>query len=282
MLKKELLLKLLAIIFLSCVTKSISSDSDVHFIGAWWGGLFASFNCVLNHLFWCEHNNKIPVVHWDHRSLYYVPQGFNGSHNVWEYYFEPVSSLTGIPASLLELTFNPGEMVFYCENQIPSIRLEAYRLINKYIKIKPIIQKKIDAFYQAYMANRNTIGIHLRGTDKYKEEKPVSAEKIVNEALKYVDKDTQFLIATDEEPLLHRLITLLKGHTVIVYNCYRSNDSKPLHYKRKPSLAQVGEDVLVEVALLAKCNKLIHTMSNVSTGALYMNPYMENILVRES
>jgi len=279
----------LVLLGLSCVvavpdTLAKKDNRNVHFIGAWYGGFFASFMCVLNHLSWCEKNNQIPVVYWDNRSLYYSGR-LNGSDNVWEYYFEPVSSVNYRPSKPINLQFTAvtPDAIEFCQDYIDqNTRKKAYALISKYIKIKSNVKHKIDDFYQRYMARKRTIGIHLRGTDKGSEEGLINPEKIVAVALRYADKDTQFLIASDEQRSMTKMIFLLQGHSVIYYNCYRSDNGKPIHLRyKKPSFAQLGEDVLVEASLLAQCDLFIHTFSNVSSSALYLNPHLEHILVRQ-
>ena len=69
------------------------------------------------------------------------------------------------------------------------------------------MQAKVDRFYNTHLAGKKTIAIHLRGTDKHIEEKPVSPERIIAEALKYADENTQFFLATDEQKLLDAMIS---------------------------------------------------------------------------
>ena len=133
---------------------------------------------------WCERNNKIPVVHWDQQSLYFQPQGYNGSYNVWEYFFEPLSGLNYQPGNTVHRNyFAPdGSGIEYRSfNGLDMIAYKywAHDLINKYIKIKPSIKAKIDHFYNRYMVGKKTIGIHLRGTDKQAEVKQVPVSRII-------------------------------------------------------------------------------------------------------
>jgi len=260
-------------------------SNNVHFIGTWPAGFFACFNCVLNHLDWCERNAMTPIVYWDERSWYYVPWGYNNSYNAWEYYFEPVASINYPPPFKIRLKFTPyvpDVIKFSVDHLYDYSRQEAFEIISKYIRIKPNIQEKIDHFYTHNIASRKTIGIHIRGTDKASEERPITPEKIIDAALQYADDDTQFLLATDEQWMLHRMIELLKGRTTVYYDCYRSDNGKPIQLRQpKPSKAQVGEDVLVEAMLLSKCDRLIHTLSNVSSVALYFNPTMPHTVVRQ-
>lgn len=254
-------------------------------IGAHQGGFFAAFLAVLNHLAYCKQTQKIPVVYWDNRSWYYRKGGFNGSHNVWEYYFQPASKLKYEPKKdKLNSSYGGPYNTFHYTDLDETTRHNAYNLIAKYIRINAIVQRKIDNFYQKYMIGKHTIGIHLRGTDKFREVTPVSTEKIIAAALEHVNGDTQFFVASDEQQLLEKAIELLDGYRVIFYDCYRSHDTnQPLHIKNsditKPSFAQLGQDVLVEVSLFARCDVLVHTGSNVSAAAFYYNPSLKSVLV---
>lgn len=42
---------------------------------------------------------------------------------------------------------------------------------------------------------------------------------------------------------------------------------------------EMGEDVLVETMLLSRCNHFVHTISNVSTAALFFNPDLEHTMM---
>lgn len=263
------------------------SDSKKYVIGAHQGGFFAAFLAVLNHLAYCKQTGKTPVVYWDNRSWYYRKGGFNGSHNVWEYYFKPVSKLAYEPKKdRINSSYEGPYSTFHYTDLDEATRHNAHDLIKRYIHINGIVQRKIDTFYHNHMMGKHTIGIHLRGTDKFREMKPVSPEKIIAAALEQAHEGTQFFVASDEQQLLEKAIHLLDGYKVIFYNCYRSHDTnKPLHLKNshetKPSFAQLGEDVLVEVSLFALCDVLVHTRSNVSAAAFYYNPCLKSVVVSE-
>lgn len=271
-----------SLLFLSMIV--CSQDDSKHVIGAWPCGFGSAFLAVLNHFSLCESFHKTPVVYWDQRSLYYDPNGFNGSYNVWEYYFEPVSASSYVVGDLIDNSYGAdtlGTNGFHYKRIDPT-RHQAFQLIHKYVKIKSIIQEKIDRFYQTYMRGKRVIGIHLRGTDKVYEEFLVSPDRMIKYALEYDQENTVYLIASDEQRLLDRMLELLKDKEVIYYNCYRSRNNIPLHtyMPDRPSRAQLGEDMLVEMSLLAKCNLFIHTASNVSAVVLYFNPNLEHILMR--
>ena len=255
-------------------------------IGASGGGFFAEFLGTLNHIAWCEKNSVTPVVYWN-SGLYYEPAGYNGSKNVWEYYFEPVSSAQYRKKDRIRRAYEApdGSHIKGFHDKCKSyntrieLKMQVHDLIKKYIKIKPVVMGKVNSFYTRYMEGKYTIGVHLRGTDKHIEVLPTSITKILdiaNEAARGIP-DCQFLVATDEVRLLEKAKELLHGK-VIYYDSQRSNTDQAIHTHGK-NKALLGEEVLIEVLLLSQCKKLIHTCSNVSSAALFFNPTIENTLV---
>lgn len=260
-------------------------DKEKYVIGHFAGGLGVTLHSVLKHLEYCEHANKIPVVYWGPDSLYYTPEGLNGFKNAWEYYFEPVSPLSYRDTDIIHCYCvwpNGSNFNYYATS--PKKRHLGHALIQKYIKPNALVQSKIDRFYTEYLANKRTIGIHIRGTDKIIEEKPVAASRMVEQALEYADAETQFFIATDEKSIFNELMTLLATRKVVYYECARSEDGAPLHCvskkRSKSQIAQNGEDMVVEMILFSKCDLFLHTLSSVSAIPLYFNPHLDHILLK--
>lgn len=249
-------------------------------------GFFSNFIGTLTNIRWAEKNNKVPVVYWDEYSLYYDPNGYNGSTNVWEYYFEQISNLQYNPGDDLYWKYYDPDS-FYLPALLDSCYEKEYKeifspVIKKYIKIKPIIENKINAFYEKEMKGKKNIGIHLRGTDKFIEIKPVDPNIIfdkANEIAKELNNNCQFLVASDEEKLLELAKSKLNGK-VIFYDSHRSLNDKPVWEVYTDCKPLLGEEILIEAKLLSKCDYLIHTSSNVSIVVCYFNPDIKNILMK--
>ncbi len=170
-------------------------------------GLFSNFFGVINHLKWCDENKLTPVVYWDKKSIYYVPDGYNGSTNAWEYYFEPVSHAQYTGTELICSKYLSPDSRGVPGSHKSVIKALACRfwgkkIIDKYIRCNMQVARKVDEFYQKYIMGKKTIGLHLRGTDKSKEVKPVDPTKLFVHANRY--KNCQYLVATDEQQLLDR------------------------------------------------------------------------------
>ena len=259
-----------------------------HVIGARYVGMFSNFLGVLNHINWCLKNDKTPVVYWGSNCMYCTGRPYNGSTNVWEYYFEPVSELSYIPGDVIHTTYEAPDntriyWIFNAQTQ-PDKTMRSYfyeHIITPFIRLKPIICEKINSFFSHHIKGKHTIGIHLRGTDKKTEVAQVPPLKILQEAQLQAGPNSQFFIATDEQELLELAKKTLKGN-VIYYDSHRSYNGQAIHYNQKFPMDILGEEVIIETMLLAQCNIMVHTCSNVSTAVLFFNPELENILLSAS
>lgn len=291
------------------------------------GGFFGEFLGVLNFLEYCKKTKKIPTIYWGQDFAYYSPDGYSGSKNGWEYYFEPVSNnvyheddnttheysfhdkfstiwwyaqyidnkhLLSQEEQKSFIAISNHEKEYRSEkfnyqkihaHPIPDDHLYSVKfrkkvkreLLDAYIRIKPQITKKIEDFYNKYMLNKKNIGIHLRGNFRFNEVIPVDINHIFQEANKYSNDDYQFFVTTDQYPLIEEAKKHLKG-AVIYYDCQRfeATTSPTKGEKLSPKL---GEDVLIETILLSRCDHLIHTLSNVSTVALYFNSELSHTVL---
>lgn len=279
--------KIIASVFLLHGASFIAS-AQKHVIGAREAGLFSNFLAVLNHTDWCLRNKHSPVVYWGQSSYYYTPAVYNGSVNAWEYYFEPTSSFSYEYGDVVDYNY-PAPDGYYIrymfdEKSQPNKqeRWEIYlRLIEPYIRLNKVVQSKIDTFYDEHMRDKHVIGIHLRGTDKKSEVAPVPINVILQEAKKQAAPDSYFFVATDDATLLDAAKKSLKERIIYCMSHQRSSDGRALHYNSRHRKACLGEEVVIEAMLLARCNKMIHTNSNVSTAVLFLNPDLENIMLSE-
>lgn len=308
----QALLLLTFFISINGVAKRSTFDKFVRGCEGW--GFYAEFLWVINHIQYCIVHQKTPVVYWGHPFAYYDPNGYNGSSNCWEYYFEPVSSLSYQEGDGLakqhwyenfSVIWNYDQYIEHLglieadvENKFLKVapgyfpRGERYpvinhlynesfrkyikeRIIDKYIHPKKNIVAIIDDFYKKNMAGKKTVGIHLRGHFVWNEVPDVPIATMLAEANKHADGNTQFFIATDQLPLLEEAKKVLKGK-VIYY------ESQRFHHTTSPIAGQaklhpiLGENVVIEMLLLSMCDHFIHTISNVSTTALYFNPTLKH------
>jgi hypothetical protein len=263
---------------------SCTTTCEKYVLGSRLAGLFSNIFAVINHLVWCKKENKDLVIYWCNKKCFYgVPYGYNGSKNIWEYYFEPLSENIYQKKDIIHYDYYAPDgqgIDIDFKNYHKNFSYEYRSFINtyfeKYVHIKPTIIQKINDFYQKNIARKKTVGIHVRRTDHNQETPHINLLRYIEAARKF--KNFQFFVATDDERVLNFFKHYLSA-PVLYYDSFRSIDDTALHKfnNHVTNRALMGEQVLIEAKLLSMCDVLIHSVSNVSLAALFFNPLLKNI-----
>ncbi len=250
-------------------------------------------------------NNWLPVVNYDREvnDHFYDP---DRGPNVWEYYFEPVmgvsyarveelleegeiseSDLHSYPANLIWEwhRFDPDRIATFWHNQVPEDRRawmsEKRKLgreyVSRFLHVKPHIRDRVERFHEEHIARQYTFGVHIRGTDlSYAEPtEPSRYFRTIDELArrKRIESFKVFL-ATDQSQFVD-LFTRQFGDRLITYASTRSATDVPVFLFRDMSPYKKGEDVLMDILLLSKCDFLVKGASAVGEYALWFNPELE-------
>lgn len=246
-------------------------------------GFFGDFCTVLRHLSIAEKENTPLYVYWNNISLYYDSQVGN---NAWEYYFYNTSTH---PNELGIKEYNSRKDVpdLVCKDNM-NFRETMNYLINKYIKLVDSVQIIIDDI-QKKISQHNTLGIHIRKTDKmlphlYGEPtSPIDNDVYIeyaNSLIKKYNFDKVFLATDDTETL--DLFKKEYKNKILYTNSFRSTGNISIHGNHKNiSGYKKGLDVLIDCLALSKCNFLLRGTSNVSATAQFFNLYLKHINLNE-
>ncbi len=273
-------------------------------------GLGAFILNVLNILRYCERHTFYPVVDFDASctNAYYDER--KGS-NMWHQYFKsvmPVSSielrqwiaadhqvLAGI--EIKTMSYDEARSIYehgednirvyhqgtYRFSKIPkdldawywNERSKGRAVVAKYIKPNEEIQTKVDAYCQAYFAGSFVLGIHIRGTDMHYAP-PLSPAEYFEHIDRMLEgkRDAKIFVATDQAQYLE-VFSRKYGARVIYSPAFRSdNDVAPFN-REEISPFKKGEDVMLDMLLLSRCDFLIKGVSSVGEIALYFNPELD-------
>jgi hypothetical protein len=299
-------------------------------------GLFSIFLHTIDNIKWAQDNGYIPVVRWNPgrrdpnrgrvdrnnfltentppsfnntpgykhcQCLYWNKDGWNGSKNPWEYYFQRLNSYTVEDATRQDFDISDIFMIGKSDNDIGNKfliadidryeplmlwnilgtdlehknRVEVSEVINNNVKIKPNIMKKIDNFHSKHF-NKDVLAVHVRGTDKKLEypHKALPLQAYLDAIREYLNTNpkSKIYVASDNNEAITTIIKEFGREKTIVYNAIRMNKyiSKDPICLTPATGPKHGEECLIEATLLSKCKHLICTDSNVAAGALYMNP----------
>lgn len=261
-------------------------------------GLFAIFMYVLDHLAYAEDHGWIPILDSGrYECLYKEKKPVQGTTDPWKYYFESISDKGVRDCFKLKnviygaIKFPRYKGIYYYKdkekNVLPSEERidELYKLVEKYIKFRPELQNKLEENLKKLIgSNKRTLGIHIRGTDMYTAGKqhPIPSEKtkdftLIDGILTEYHIDQIFLCCDTESTV--KLFQDYYGEKVRTTNAMRQKDDngcgihmdKKLGEGRENHKYLLGEEVIIDMYLLAHCNILLCGSSNVAFTALIYN-----------
>ncbi len=240
-------------------------------------GFFSMFGVVVGALELYDQGNIASLsLDFGKRGFYYNPER---GDNWWTYYFEPFN----LPVKSTVLITLPIDQLI--RRRLFDVSLESgpernFELIQKYIKIKKNILKKVESFQKARFKGRFVVGIHYRATDKFLGEAPeMSRQDFIKRIIEETEtfKDPYFFVATDDAFFIDEMLKVFPDK-VFFLDAERSETDQPIH-TGSSSPDKQGEEALLDCLLLSKTNFLIRTSSNLSLASTWFNPTLPVVLV---
>ena len=159
---------------------------------------------------------------------------------------------------------------------------------NKYIKLKPDLQKKFDKYLKELRNNCDqVIGIFVR-SDALKDEQPnkkMPRRKDYINALNNIDtqnRRTKYFLRIDNDKDLEYYKNTLTPNYYLDMKRAKTNNSDAPHRDKKFLPLEELENIYLEIALLSKCDYIIHCSSNMVSSALLMNMNSISIFVENN
>ena len=270
-------------------------------------GFCAIITYALNGIRFAESQNLLPLVDYSNNevnSYFYQP---DYGDNIWEYYFEPVTQFSSgmvkenieigliqpsfikersIRVKLREHIHDPNRISTFWGPKRPANVAEWMEekrnlgryYIQKYVKPKISITNKVQRFYENSMKESKVCGLHIRGTD-FAYAHPTPIEKYI-EAIKKLEasqnsKFDKYFIATDQQQFLDEFKQIFGANKIISYVALRSSSASPVFQDSRIDGFKKGEDVLIDILLLSKCNFIIKGAASVGEYALWFNPNLK-------
>lgn len=270
-------------------------------------GFFSNWIWVAAHLGYAEKKGYIPVVDQEnYKTLYTENISINGSMNVWEYYFEQPDKISLKDAYesnnyiLCDLAIHSDELP-YVENTIDEFELDENKLkrinaiVTRDIRLNKMLNAELEEKWGEITSKCKgiIIGVHVRGTDKIippeGHYKAAGIDKYINvvKELKKEYPQAAIFLCCDEK----KSIEIFKGHfgDCIFFNeAYRADGDSMvgIHLEQNESVRplhkySLGVEVILDAYMLARCDCLVHTHSNVTNAAIILNggKYIHRIFV---
>ena len=245
-------------------------------------GFFFSWCQTCRGLMVAERLGFIPVVDWSN-GAYFDESGMNGCMNPFEYFFEPVSSISLNEAmQSRSVTFfnqyTDGEPFSLYEYHDEALVERFVNINNKYLHIKSELYSQIHAQIGSLLGSKKTLAVHVRGVEwgnVHGHPIPASLDmyvKKINAALQRYGYEQIFLASDSEDTIDY--FKHEYGDLVVCYNdVIRSQKgSKVLvimdgSIKRENNGFLLGYEVLKDMLTLSFCDGIVAGLSCVSFAA---------------
>ena len=243
-------------------------------------GFFACWKEGLLGLAFADRYNLTPVIDWSDKSPYYEPNGVDGKFNPFEYFYEPVSSVS------IEDVKNSYNVAFYgiksrgCAfnalHYNDEVDYEFYaNIAKKHYKIKDDLKEKIDNEIKSLIGDKKTLAVQVRGVEWGNVQEhpiPPSLEKYVEEIDSAINEYgfEQIFLATDSDETVEFISERYNKNIVVYSDVARApKGSKTLaifddSIKRENNNYLLGYEVLRDMLTLTACDGFIASYSNIS------------------
>jgi hypothetical protein len=259
-------------------------------IRSWNGGFFSNFNGVLNNLRWRLGRHGVAAAKVDWRAdpaRPDFPYGRPEDGNLWLHFFEPLpferfpeGEREARAFARLDITYPHTYATYKLDRRW---RYDYHALYRRHIRIRPAILERVEAIHRARMAGRYCVGVHYRHPAHDREcLHPIPPAEAFIERLRRmlpVDRPHAVVLATDTEFAVEAFRAAFGERLVLQPGVHRATgapESHPQEVGLGASLA-LGEQVLIDCLLLARCDALLHVSSNIATAAGYINPKLEMV-----
>lgn len=216
------------------------------------------------------------------------------SRNFFDYYFEQnnlsrrevgesyCSVLRG--EGFIEIRDRPDINAYWCgdesnelSNTMNSIR-EGAELFHRNIQVKRSIVAIADRFWSRHVSGRRVLGVHYRGTDKFRTEAaPVDFEAIGSVVRDRFGQGYEGIFLATDDLAFFRFLDDSDLHPHLVYvHSPRGHDPQ---FLSGDDNFRKGAMAVLDSLLLSKCDLLVKTPSLLSAWSKVFRPDLELVLV---
>lgn len=252
-------------------------------------GLFAELVWVLYALLYIETIGGLPRI--SVTSSVYSLEGDGKTDYLPQYFRTSWSRLPEMRAWTLKKRLSSLAQLPRFEARTQALSLwKANALVSQHLTVNADIEADVSRFI-AQQLDSDFLAVHWRGTDKYLEASPVTADSVVSTIVSVYEslssKPAHLFIATDQQELLlllrDRLAQRLPSlQCVARMDAMRSTDGQPMHLRNDHTPGQrylMGREALIDSMIMSRAKFLIRTASFLSAWCSILNPTLPVIMV---
>lgn len=233
----------------------------------------------------CEENGYIPVIDFSFFPNVFLEKNEVGGVNPWEYYFEqPTMYSTKAVYHSSNVILGNADCQYDFDACIDNkdIIEENCRIYEKYIHINKRIEKKAESMYANMIDPEwRVLGCVYRGTD-YRNRKVVSEHRQptmadeIKKARELMDEWScdHIFLATEDAGAVEEFVKNFGNKLIYVKKQRYPSDvvyTQKYRFDREQDLYYKGEEYLLEIYFLSRCNCLLSSKVGILGALLPMN-----------
>ena len=135
-------------------------------------------------------------------------------------------------------------------------------------KMKLELENEIDIKISELINVKKTLGIHLRGTDKHIEVRPVDMKVIFDKINKMIEEnDIKYIFLSTDDYKYYQMLVEKYGEMVIRHKGNLiSQNGRPIHFVQ--DRRRINREAMLDILSLSRCSYFIYNHSNLSYLAL--------------
>lgn len=150
--------------------------------------------------------------------------------------------------------------------------------------LRPELRAQIDAYHEANLADRPTMGVHLRGSDKITENPELFTQNELAFDLSrdWIDRDpaNQIFLASDTDSYVTRWRDAFGEERIKLQDCLRNDGDTPNFLRDDADGYRMGCEVILDTYIAARCQRFVgNSTSNVAAYAAAIGGYGPDELV---
>jgi hypothetical protein len=272
-------------------TRTSASAPYTLVVIAWNAGFFSHLNRVVNHLHHTLGRDGCAAVRVDWRVNENTPLFVYGSEHdgeLWQRFFEPLA-FPNAPAE---------EHASYEYADLAMTGMHAYRMYKRgsrwrtsygrafaeHVRVREELRGRVAELWHdggGSDAGRRAVGVHYRHPE-HSHECPRDIpymEAFISRAKAVVgrDRDALVVLATDVQEAVDGFRNAFGERLLVQEGVARAPAGATQYEWDAPAGIEMGERALIDALLLARCDVLVHTTSNLATAVGYINPRLEMV-----
>jgi len=254
------------------------------------GGFFSNFNQVVDHLCSDLGRGGVRAVSVDWTVASNEPAfsfGTTDDGNLWNLFFEPLA-FDYYPENIKVARGFSNKMMTHRQAYAMAHtgsgwRGRYHRAFAQHIRIRPYIIDRVEALMPPARAGHFLIGAHVRHPVHAGEQlHPMPSPRDFIDRIRGLipsERSWRVVLATDVEEAAEEFRKSFGSNLIMQPDVARAATASdvPTDAGGKPPAATLGEQVLTDALMLARCDVFVHITSNVATAVGYINPRVRMI-----